>query len=178
PHPAQGGTMRAPIIGAVAGQLVAAGFTSVRFNFRGVGESTGTHDGGIAEVSDVAAVVGFAEDTGSVRGITGWSFGGAVSLIWQAQTASDLTYVGIAPPVASPLTPGLPDADALAVARRLFIVGERDQFVDAPDLVAYAHRIGAEVEVYAGSDHFFVFKHDRLAADVVGFLADERVDQA
>ena len=59
PHPVQGGTMRHPILGAIAKEALAARLVTVRFNFRGVGESTGNHDDGIAEVSDVAAVADF-----------------------------------------------------------------------------------------------------------------------
>ncbi len=163
--------MRAPIIGAVAAAVVRAGFTAVRFNFRGVGESTGTHDRGVGEVSDVATVAGFITDGGEpLVGVVGWSFGAAVSLRWQAQTHSEVPYVGIAPPVDSPLTPALPEPDDLAPARRHFIVGERDQFVEVAALEGYALSIGASIDVFPGSDHFFVFRHEKLADVVVDFL--------
>lgn len=172
PHPTQGGTMTHPILGALVKRLTSEGFTTVRFNFRGVGESTGIHDDGIGELSDVASVVGLVEDElPPLSGITGWSFGAAMALSWQAKTGSMVSYVGIAPPVESPLTPDLPEPEELRPAQRLFIVGERDQFVDVPKLNAYAHSIGAEISIYRGSDHFFVFKHDRLADDVTEFLA-------
>lgn len=172
PHPEQGGTMRAPIIGAIAKEATNAGFTAVRFNFRGVGESTGTHDRGIGEVSDVAVMAGFIEDEmPDLAGIAGWSFGAAVSLQWHTRAHSPIPYVGIAPPVDSPLTPALPQNHALHTAPRLFIVGERDQFVDVPALNLYATSSDAMIEIYPGSDHFFVFKHERLARDVVDFVS-------
>lgn len=171
PHPTQGGTMTHPILGALSKKLTEVGFTTVRFNFRGVGESTGTHDDGIGELSDVASVVGLVEDElPPLSGITGWSFGAAMALLWQATSGSTVDYVGIAPPVESPLTPNLPDPEELQPANRLFIVGERDQFVDVPKLNAYAHSIDAEISIYRGSDHFFVFKHERLAEDVAEFV--------
>jgi alpha/beta superfamily hydrolase len=172
PHPTQGGTMTHPILGAIAKKLSSVGFTVVRFNFRGVGESTGTHDDGIGELSDVASVIGMVDDElPPLAGITGWSFGAAMALLWQARSNSTVPYVGIAPPVESALTPNLPEPDDLQPARRMFIVGERDQFVDVPKLNAYAHSIGSEITIYRGSDHFFVFKHERLADDVAEFLA-------
>lgn len=171
PHPTQGGTMTHPILGALSKKLTEVGFTTVRFNFRGVGESTGTHDDGIGELSDVASVVGLVEDElPPLSGITGWSFGAAMALLWQATSGSTVDYVGIAPPVESPLTPNLPDPEELQPANRLFILGERDQFVDVPKLNAYAHSIDAEISIYRGSDHFFVFKHERLAEDVAEFV--------
>ena len=80
---------------------------------------------------------------------------------------SDLAYVGIAPPVDSPLTPSLPAPGSLAPAARTFIIGDRDQFVDADELAAYAASIAARVIRYETADHFFLMRHDRLAADVL-----------
>lgn len=171
PHPVQGGTMRNPILGAIAVQALKAGFVTVRFNFRGVGESTGAYDNGLGEVSDVGSVVDFVErELPPLVGVAGWSFGAAVSLGWQARSGSQVPWVGIAPPVNSPLTPNLPEPDQLEEARRLFIVGERDQFVDVDALAVYAGSIGAGISIYPGSDHFFVFKHNKLADDVVAAL--------
>jgi len=79
-------------------------------------------------------------------------------------------YVGIAPPVSSPLTPPLPDAADLAQARRAFVIGERDQFIEADELAKYAESISAEIITYPGTDHFFVSKHERLAQDVVKLI--------
>lgn len=174
PHPTQGGTMRHPILGAIAKQGLERGFTVVRFNFRGVGESTGVHDDGIGEVSDVGSVVDFIDrELPPLVGITGWSFGAATALCWQALSHSTVPYVGIAPPVNSLLSPPLPKPDELAAGRRTFIVGERDQFVNVDSLVVYAASIGASTDVYPGSDHFFVFKHERLATDVITWIDPE-----
>jgi len=168
--------MRHPILGAMAKEAVQRGFVAVRFNFRGVGESTGVHDNGIGEVSDIAWVADFIDrELPPLAGITGWSFGAATALVWQARAASTVPYVGIAPPIRSPLSPALPVARDLPPARRNFIVGERDQFVNVDALAVYAGTIGAQIEIYKGSDHFFVFKHDRLADDVMAWI-DPRQD--
>jgi alpha/beta superfamily hydrolase len=164
--------MRHPILGALAKEALDRGFNVVRFNFRGVGESTGDHDDGIGEISDIASVADFiAREVPPLVGIAGWSFGAAAALIWQQQSASAVPYVGIAPPVNSPLTPPLPVPEALEASRRLFIVGERDQFVNVDALAVYAASIGAEFDAYPGSDHFFVFKHEKLATAVVDWIA-------
>ena len=57
PHPQYGGTMRSIVIGALFDALPDAGFTVLRFNFRGVERSTGAHDEGRAELLDVQAAV-------------------------------------------------------------------------------------------------------------------------
>jgi alpha/beta superfamily hydrolase len=171
PHPQHGGTMRAPMLGAIARHAVAEGFDVLRFNFRGVGESTGIHGDGHDELRDIDAATAHASEMGvPVAGLSGWSFGAAVCLNWQAKVGSTIPYVGIAPPVRSPLTPHLPEPSLLAPANRGFIIGERDQFIPADELAVYAESISAEIIRYRGTDHFFVLKHKKLAEDVVRML--------
>lgn len=172
PHPLQRGTMTAPLMEAVARSLCMRGFAVLRFNFRGVGASTGSHDFGVGEVDDVAAAVAAAAATYPDRplGLSGWSFGAATALRYQAKTRSALPYAGIAPPVASDRSPALPALHELEEAHRTFIVGDRDQFVTVDDLTTYAATIGAQIEVLNGSDHFFYFREDRVAAAVADAL--------
>ncbi len=166
PHPRHGGTMSAPLIEAVARSLLQDGWAVLRFNFRGIGASTGTWGGGVAEISDVAAAVDAAGAAfpGLTLGLAGWSFGAATALRWQARTRSALPFVGIAPPVTSNLTPVLPDPERLAPAPRTFVLGDRDQFIAVGDLEAYAAAVGAGLEVIEGSDHFFHFREAQVAA--------------
>lgn len=167
--------MRNPLLGAIANSAVPAGVEVLRFNFRGIGASTGSYGHGVGEIDDVDAAVSFMEARDlPLTGIAGWSFGGATALAWQAESGSILDYVGIAPPVDSPITPSLPPPDRLAAARRTFIIGNRDQFVDADGLEAYAQTIGAETVRYATADHFFVLREKELATDVIGALTLDR----
>lgn len=175
PHPEHGGTMRHPMLVAIVREANRRGLDAVRFNFRGVGGSEGTHGAGEDELLDIDAAVELAVGSGHrLAAITGWSFGAATALSWQARSRSELTYVGIAPPVDSLLTPGLPPPGVLLPARRTFIVGDRDQFVDADELEAYASTIGARTIRYDTADHFFLLRHDRLATDVLAAVLDDR----
>lgn len=174
PHPQHGGTMRHPMLVAIAREGGSRRLDVVRFNFRGVGGSGGAHGGGESELLDIDAAVELATATGAAFvGITGWSFGAAAALGWQARSRSEVAYVGIAPPVDSVLTPSLPPARTLLPARRTFIVGDRDQFVDADELETYAQSIGASTVRYETADHFFLLRHDRLAADVIEALVGD-----
>lgn len=176
PHPLHRGTMTAPLMEAVAHNLCMRGFAVLRFNFRGVGASTGSHDFGVGEVDDVRSAVAAAaaEYPQLPLGIAGWSFGAATALRYQAGSRSTHPYVGIAPPVASERSPALPAAHELAPAHRTFVVGDRDQFVTVVQLGEYASTIGAHLEVLEGSDHFFHFREDRVAAAVAdGLTAGE-----
>ena len=169
PHSLHGGTMHAPLLIAIGEQALGAGYRVVRFNFRGVGGSTGEFGSGIGELEDISSAMAYASGFDEpIRGLCGWSFGAAIALRWQAHTASNVPYVGIAPPVASPLAPSLPGSRDLAGAPRRFIIGARDQYIEPPTLAAYAESIGAEFLEYKATDHFFVFRYERLAVDAVG----------
>ena len=165
--------MRHPLLEAISAAATSAGFDVLRFDFRGVGDSTGTHGDGIAELEDVAAAVAALEDIGPpVVGITGWSFGAATALAWHTADASTIAYVGIAPPVDSPLSPKLPKPELVTEpAHRTFIIGARDQFVDIDALAGYAAAIDASVVRYETADHFFIGRYDRVAGDVVAAIA-------
>ncbi len=164
--------MTAPLMNKVTVSLADEGFRVLRFNFRGVGESSGSWGGGEEELLDVEAAVEAAAKAQPDRplGLAGWSFGAATALAWQAHSGSNLPYAGVAPPVSSERTPDLPGAEQLAPARRTFVIGDRDQFTTVDELQSYASGIEAQVHVIQGSDHFFYFREDKVAALVAGAL--------
>jgi alpha/beta superfamily hydrolase len=174
PHPQHGGTMRSPLMHKVTKAMVARGLAVLRFNFRGVGTSSGEWSGGPGEVDDVGAAMAAADDRfGAAVALAGWSFGAAAALRWQAAAASSAAYAGIAPPVAGDLTPLLPARAELQTTRRLFVLGDRDQFVTPAELGAYAASIGGTLEVLSGSDHFFSFREQQVGDLIADFLTAE-----
>jgi len=176
PHPQQRGTMNAPLMSALTSSLVNRDFAVLRFNFRGVGASTGEHDFGRGEMDDVAASVARAAVAypGLPIGVAGWSFGAATSLRWHSRDRSRLAWVGIAPPVDRVGSPSLPTIADLAPAKRTLILGDRDQFATVEAMERYAAEIGADLRVLKGSDHFFYFREERVAEWVAaGFTEEE-----
>jgi alpha/beta superfamily hydrolase len=147
PHPIQGGSMMAPLMIAVTTRLVDRGFSVLRFNFRGTGKSTGTHDHGDAEKLDVAAAVEAATTTGLPIHLSGWSFGAATALSWLGEQSESLPYSGIAP-----ASEGLPDA--LPPGPKRIVIGTRDQVVDVEAIRAYAEKQTIDLVLTPG-DHFF-----------------------
>jgi uncharacterized protein len=147
PHPQQGGSMMAPLLVAVTTRLVERGFSVLRFNFRGSGASTGTHDQGGAEIVDVDAAVVAARETGLPLNLSGWSFGAGMALHWLSGQSEPIPYAGIAPSPA-----GLP-ADLPPGPKRI-VVGTRDQVVDVEGIRAYAERHSIDLVLTPG-DHFF-----------------------
>ena len=82
PHPSFGGTMDNKVVTTVARALRTTGMPTLRFNFRGVGASAGSFDGGVGETADADAVASWGSGHWPERTlvIAGFSFGGSVAL--------------------------------------------------------------------------------------------------
>ncbi len=103
PHPLYGGSMLTPVIMTVEQTFREAGFTTLAFNFRGVGGSEGSYGDGWAEVADVAGALEFLGDTlGALPPmlvVAGYSFGSVVGGRVAATDPRVYLYLGVAPPV-------------------------------------------------------------------------------
>lgn len=77
PHPLHGGTMHNNVVFRIARALQKAGCAVLRFNFRGVEQSEGVHDGGLGEVEDARAALDFLAERhpGLSLWAAGFSFG-------------------------------------------------------------------------------------------------------
>jgi uncharacterized protein len=97
PHPRGGGTMNNNVVYRTAKALVASGVTALRFNFRGVGASTGSHDNGVGEEDDVRAAVDFLRTHAPDLPIwiAGFSFGARVGLTVGARSDDVVKLLGI-----------------------------------------------------------------------------------
>jgi hypothetical protein len=168
PHPTYGGTMRSLVISALFAELPASGITCLRFNFRGVEGSEGTHDAGRGERLDARAAVDAldAELAPSVPLIlAGWSFGADVALSTVAPRLA--AWYAIAPPLHY-----VPDPAPVAADPRpkLLALAEHDE-VRSPTEVAAAVAgwSATDVEVVGGASHFFVGRTARLVELGVAF---------
>ncbi|WP_447729327.1 alpha/beta hydrolase [Pseudoxanthomonas suwonensis] len=99
PLPTEGGTMHNKVVTMVARALRELGATTVRFNFRGTGDSEGEFDHGVGEREDLRAVVEWVRAThpGHALWLAGFSFGSFVTLSSAAELQPD-ALVSIAPP--------------------------------------------------------------------------------
>lgn len=100
PHPLHGGTMHNKVVTMVARSLRELGLTTVRFNFRGVGESAGEYDEGRGETLDLLAVAEWVGRTrpGDALWLAGFSFGSYVALLG-ARHLPVKQMISVAPPV-------------------------------------------------------------------------------
>src|SRR5262249_32731716 len=106
PHPLYGGDMDNPVVVRFAEVCRELGLATLRFNFRGVGASTGAYGHGRDERHDLAAAVAHLASLlgpGAPLGLAGYSFGATVAADLAADPA-DLPPVAavalIAPPLA------------------------------------------------------------------------------
>ena len=78
PHPLFGGTMENKVTQTLARAYAQSGWQAVRFNFRGVGGSAGTHDNGRGELQDLLTAIGHFAPHGAIA-LAGFSFGAFVA---------------------------------------------------------------------------------------------------
>ena len=154
PHPLFGGTMDNKVVQTLARAFIASGWTTVRFNFRGVGASEGVHDEGRGELEDMLNVVGQLAPEGPVA-IAGFSFGafvasGAVAKLWAGREIRQIVLVGTA--AARNNVAALP---LEAHERTLVVHGEADDTVALSAVMDWARPQSLPVTVIPGGGHFF-----------------------
>lgn len=154
PHPLFGGTMDNKVVQTLARAFVQAGFRTVRFNFRGVGASAGTHDEGRGEMEDMLEVIRQAAPEGPLA-IGGFSFGSfvasrAVEALWPTREIVKIALVGTAAARFTVAT--LP---AAAHERTIVIHGEQDDTVPLSAVMDWARPQSLPVTVIPGGGHFF-----------------------
>jgi uncharacterized protein len=171
PHPMYGGSMYNNVVEAVLEALWRRQFATLRFNFRGVGDSEGEYDGGEGELDDVHEAVAFLAGKAGVKSVVlaGYSFGASVSLRAGLTDPAVDRLVLVALPVAGMTGPS--DSTSKPV---LLVSGDRDSYSPLEPLRTLAGRLGsrARLEILAGADHFFGGYEARLSALIGAELAE------
>jgi alpha/beta superfamily hydrolase len=162
PHPLQGGDRFNPVVDALYSTFATNGIAALRFDFRGVGTSEGSHDGGDAERLDVAAALDAIEpwthpatSGGTLHGplvAVGYSFGALVALEVAEPRVSG--WIAVAPPLPAQGRAPLAGADPRP---KLVLSPSFDQFCP-PDVALQRTSSWNEVEVHPieMADHFLV----------------------
>ena len=101
PHPLYGGSLHNPVVFHAERGLNAAGLTTLRFNFRGVGSSEVAHDEGRGEVEDVAAAACWLRGAapGAPLLLVGYSFGAWCALRHALGDPSVAAFVALGLPL-------------------------------------------------------------------------------
>lgn len=154
PHPLHGGTLTNKVVQTLARAAVLAGWTAVRFNFRGVGESEGVYDEGRGELDDLLGVIETHASEGPLC-LAGFSFGAfvtshAAARLHASRDIQRLVLIGTAAsrfevaPVAGELH-----------TRTLVVHGEHDDTVPLSSVMDWARPQSLPVMVVPGGGHFF-----------------------
>ncbi|MBK9155622.1 MAG: alpha/beta fold hydrolase [Chloracidobacterium sp.] len=158
PHPLGGGTMHNKVVFRAAAGLVDAGLATIRFNFRGVGASTGTHqeiEGGIEDVRDALDYLA-AQFPGDDVTLAGFSFGSRTGMAVGKDDERVKRLISIGTPVDK-----YGDYGFLIGLRKpiLFVHGDKDEFGSIENLRSLAGEVSkttdAELVVFNDCGHFF-----------------------
>jgi len=177
PHPQGGGTMNNKVVYSLYKVFTQRGFSSLRFNFRGVGRSQGRFDNGQGELADAAAALDWIQGHNPDAGgcwIAGFSFGAWIGMQLLMRRPEIEGFISVAPPA------NRFDFSFLAPcpASGLIVHGDGDELVPPDDVKTLATKLSAqrditvERRVIAGANHFFQDRLDELRA-VVGAYLDE-----
>lgn len=154
PHPLFGGTLHNKVVQTLARAFVLAGWTAVRFNFRGIGASEGAYDEGRGELDDMLTVVAQMAPNGPLC-LAGFSFGAfvtshAVASVAPLHDLRKVVLVGTATSRfdAAPVAPELH-------SRTLVIHGEVDDTVPLASVMDWARPQKLPVLVVPDGGHFF-----------------------
>lgn len=158
PHPLGGGTMHNKVVFRAAAGLVDAGLATLRFNFRGVGASTGVHSEIPGGMEDVSAAIDFlcGEYPGEDLTLAGFSFGSRTGLAVGADDDRVSRLISIGTPVDK-----YGDYEFLLDVRKpiLFVHGDSDEFGEVESLRALVEQVSqvtdAELVIFKNCGHFF-----------------------
>jgi hypothetical protein len=162
PHPLHGGTMHNKVVFRTARGFEDAGLVTLRFNFRGVGHSTGEHTGARGgEQEDARVALDFLAEKYPALPLFlgGFSFGARVGLEVGTRDPRVGFLVGVGTPVSIPEREY--DFSFLSDCRKplLLVHGDRDEFGSVPDLRALAARLPPEarprLKIIPDAGHFF-----------------------
>jgi alpha/beta superfamily hydrolase len=175
PHPQHGGTMNNKIVYALFRAFTKRGFSTLRFNFRGVGRSQGSFDRGEGELSDAASALDWLQTYNpNAAGcwIGGFSFGAWIGMQLLMRRPEIDSFISIAPPASSF------DFSFLAPcpSSGLIIHGDKDEMVSVESVQKLVNKLSHQRDIkidfrtLKGAGHFFTDQMVELEASVSDYL--------
>lgn len=169
PHPLYGGDMDNPVVHAICTAYENRGFSTLRFNFRGVGRSAGTFDNGLGEAEDLCAAIEFLSSSGITDlCLSGYSFGTWVNARADLQPFQLRHMTMVSPPVAFMDFEGMKSLSVPSGA----VTGTRDE-IAPPDRVRQwlaAWNPDAALRLIEHADHFYSGYQDKLVAELTSLI--------
>ena len=172
PHPLHGGTMHTKALYQAAKAMPRIGVAALRFNFRGVGSSTGTFDSGPGEKDDFRAALSYVEQRFPDLPIwaAGMSFGSWIALTVGAEDPRVSLLLAVAPPI------DRYDFDVLKTSTlpKFIVHGENDELISIKEIRKFYAQIPEPKELVTIEDanHLFEGKTSLVGEAVADLLAD------
>src|SRR6202790_5418116 len=175
PHPLHGGTMHNKVVYALYQCFVRRGFSTLRFNFRGVGRSQGSFARGEGELSDAASALDWLQGynaNASACWIGGFSFGAWIGMQLLMRRPEIDGFISVAPPA------NIYDFGFLAPcpSSGLIIHGDKDHLVPLESVqklinkLMHQRDITIDFRLVKGADHFFQSRLEELDEEVEDYL--------
>jgi Predicted hydrolase of the alpha/beta superfamily len=160
PDPSRGGTMNTKIVFKLYKIFVANGFSTIRFNFRGVGKSDGVYDNGEGELSDAASALDWLQQyntNSKICWVVGFSFGAWVAMQLLMRRPEINGFVSVSPPA------NIRDFSFLAPcpSSGLIVHGDKDNVASFDSTKILAEKLQKQKKVdikfkpIKGADHFY-----------------------
>ena len=177
PHPEQGGTMNNKVVYSIYQSFVTRGFSTLRFNFRGVGRSQGTYDGGEGELSDAASALDWIQmynPNAPFCWVGGFSFGSWISMQLLMRRPEIVGFLSVAPPAS--------DYDfsflAPCPSSGLIVHGDKDNIASFDSSKILAEKLQKQKKVdikfkpIKGADHFYENYSEEFTNIVDSYIKD------
>ena len=172
PHPVIGGNMDNPVVKAICQTADEHGLATLRFNFRGVGNSEGEFSNGIGEREDLKAALNVLKHWPEMRGVSisliGYSFGAGVILSGLRKCKEARSLVLVAPPISSVRNSYIKSDKR----PKLFLVGQQDRICPSQELqgVLDGVRQPLQFSEIPCADHGLSSHENEVASRVVEFV--------
>ncbi|MBI5165951.1 MAG: alpha/beta hydrolase [Magnetospirillum sp.] len=181
PHPQHGGTMNNKVVYALYHAFVRRGFSTLRFNFRGVGRSQGRFDNGQGELSDAASALDWAQTynpNAAACWVGGFSFGAWIGMQLLMRRPEIDGFISVAPPA------NHYDFTFLAPcpSSGLIVHGTADEMVPEASAAKLAQKLSTQrnikvrYQTIEGANHFFGTQLDQLGTMVEEYLSEAVAD--
>jgi uncharacterized protein len=160
PHPLLGGSMYNNVVEAIRDAFAAENYSTLRFNFRGVGTSTGTYDEGRGEQEDILASYKYLQNLGILKiSFVGYSFGAWIGSKVVEQAQHPFNSVKFVSP---PINYFEFNFTKLRNKVNIIICGDNDQFCDLDVLKKQIKYLDSNLKIITETDHFYSGKENEL----------------
>ncbi len=154
PHPLYGCNMHNPLVETITQAFQQQGYTTLRFDFRGVGHSQGVYDEGIGEKRDTCQAVAYLAKVNMDQiWLAGYSFGAWVNAQIQPEDAPVTKMIMVSPPLAFINF----DPTQKILRLKLVVTGSRDDIAPAQMIqkILISWNPDSLFEIIPGADHFY-----------------------